>query len=375
MLGLFGDLADKLFKDNSEKNQKDNKILSKQIHDIGEEESKYASKYRDPIEAFKEKKLLSKLEKDNDKDSDVGKGGYPEGLDKKDRNAWDVWYWLTTHDYSKAAAAGILGNMKEESGVTPDKEQMSGPAYGLVQWDGSTEGYSGRDYVKKLLKDAGISGDYTKLEVQMELIDVGVGGKGSSKKGNRWQGTSPVSASEFKKLSSPEKAANVFERNFERPAAAHPTREKYAREYYDKFKDLKASSDGGGGGGNLDDKQKKLMKELEKHLGVSYVWGGRTPSVGFDCSGLCQYVYKTALDFDPGPTTIPQESCGKGVSMDKLQAGDLVFWGVHGASHHVAMMTSSSAYIQAPKPGDVVRRTKISEYTPKFAVRPKPMAK
>ena len=59
----------------------------------------------------------------------------------------------------------------------------------------------------------------------------------------QWLGqVSPLTVDEFKVVSSPKTAAYAFELNFERPAAAHPERQTYAQVWYDKFKDLKAST-------------------------------------------------------------------------------------------------------------------------------------
>ncbi|MDH5055848.1 phage tail spike protein, partial [Enterococcus faecalis] len=96
--------------------------------------------------------------------SGAGTGGYPpEVTSDADKFAWDLWSYLLANGYSKAAAAGILGNVQGEVGssMNPDTEQIGGPAYGWVQWDGSAyplvgaPTWNGREYVQRLIAAAG----------------------------------------------------------------------------------------------------------------------------------------------------------------------------------------------------------------------------
>jgi peptidoglycan DL-endopeptidase CwlO len=92
----------------------------------------------------------------------------------------------------------------------------------------------------------------------------------------------------------------------------------------------------------------------ESQLGVPYVWGGETPGVGFDCSGLTQWSWAQAgvslprtaqAQFD----AIPQ------VSLSALEPGDLLFWGDDtGDIYHVAMYVGGGDVIQAPETGETV---------------------
>ncbi len=174
-----------------------------------------------------------------------GTGGYPpEVTSDADKFAWDLWSYLLANGYSKAAAAGILGNVQGEVGpnMNPDTEQNGGPGYGWVQWDGSAyplvgaPTWNGREYVQRLIAAAGIKQDYRTSLAQAQLINWCMFN-------GQWLGqVSPLTVDEFKVVSSPKTAAYAFELNFERPAAAHPERQTYAQAWYDKFKDLKAST-------------------------------------------------------------------------------------------------------------------------------------
>ncbi|EPA8158444.1 phage tail spike protein, partial [Enterococcus hirae] len=63
----------------------------------------------------------------------------PQLTTEAEKRAWKIWTMLKARGYSEYAAAGILGNIQGEVGASmnPDTEQLGGPAYGIVQWDGS----------------------------------------------------------------------------------------------------------------------------------------------------------------------------------------------------------------------------------------------
>ncbi|EOV3185367.1 phage tail spike protein [Enterococcus faecalis] len=161
----------------------------------------------------------------------------PELTTEKEKNAWAVWQFLKSKGYSEQAAAGILGNMDQESGIMPDiDEGGGGPGYGLVQWTSPIAGESGRAYVQRLLAQAGISGDYRNITTQLKLLD--------------WHmhngqyipsAAYPYSVAEFKALTDIGTATMTFEANFERPAVTHPERIPMAQYWYNLLKDLKPS--------------------------------------------------------------------------------------------------------------------------------------
>ncbi|WP_373738878.1 phage tail spike protein [Jeotgalibaca porci] len=174
-------------------------------------------------------------------------GTYPPGVTSSaDKFAWQAWAILIGKGYSKQAAAGILGNIQGEVGpaMNPDMSQVGGPAYGAVQWDGSayplvgSPTWDGREYVQRLMGAAGITKDYTTMSAQMDLLDWCM-------YNGQWIGAvNPTTVAGFKAISDVAQAAHAFERNFERPAVAHPEREGWAVDWYNKFKDLEISTGG-----------------------------------------------------------------------------------------------------------------------------------
>lgn len=62
-----------------------------------------------------------------------------------------------------------------------------------------------------------------------------------------------------------------------------------------------------------------------QYLGYKYVSGGAKPSTGFDCSGLCYYVYNQ-FGYNIGRTSSQQLKTGTYVSWADLQPGDVVLF-------------------------------------------------
>jgi peptidoglycan DL-endopeptidase CwlO len=94
-----------------------------------------------------------------------------------------------------------------------------------------------------------------------------------------------------------------------------------------------------------------------RYLGIPYVWGGMSPSQGFDCSGLVSYVY-AQIGISLPHHAAAQYNYGVPVSRDDLQPGDLVFFNGLG---HMGMYIGAGQFIHAPHTGDVVKISSLYE--------------
>ena len=94
-----------------------------------------------------------------------------------------------------------------------------------------------------------------------------------------------------------------------------------------------------------------------RYLGVPYKWGGASPSSGFDCSGLTAYVF-AQIGVSLPHYAAAQYGLGHAVSKSELQAGDLVFFRGLG---HMGMYIGGGNFIHAPRTGDVVKISSLSE--------------
>jgi cell wall-associated NlpC family hydrolase len=93
----------------------------------------------------------------------------------------------------------------------------------------------------------------------------------------------------------------------------------------------------------------EAVRNALTQLGVPYAWGGTTPGVGLDCSGLTQWAYAEAgLNL---PRLAQDQDVGAAVAAGDLRPGDLAVW-----DGHVAMIVGNGQMIEA---GDPVRLSPI----------------
>ncbi len=91
-----------------------------------------------------------------------------------------------------------------------------------------------------------------------------------------------------------------------------------------------------------------LIETAKRYLGVPYVYGGSSPSTGFDCSGFVQYVFRQH-GISLNRTAAQQHQYdGVAVSRANLLPGDLLFFSNSGGSvDHVGMYIGDNQMIHA----------------------------
>ena len=112
-------------------------------------------------------------------------------------------------------------------------------------------------------------------------------------------------------------------------------------------------------------KGQELANIALQYVGYSYVYGGASPRVGFDCSGLVQYAC-AQLGYSVNRTASAQLQNGVTVSWDELAPGDLVFFKKPGSTTskpvtHVGMYIGSGQFVHASDYGVGVIVSNLSD--------------
>lgn len=108
-----------------------------------------------------------------------------------------------------------------------------------------------------------------------------------------------------------------------------------------------------------------VLDRLENQLGKPYLWGGNSPTDGFDCSGLVFYAFNHVLD-----RKLPRTANGmfrdnglKSVRRSSLKQGDLVFFNINQrpGADHVGVYLGDGRFIEAPRTGLKIRISQLTD--------------
>lgn len=94
----------------------------------------------------------------------------------------------------------------------------------------------------------------------------------------------------------------------------------------------------------------KVVAYAKTFTGIPYVYGGNSPSQGFDCSGFVKYVFAN-FGVNLPRTSYSQMNVGTPVTRDELMPGDLV---VFRGGGHVGIYCGDNMYIHAPQTGRTI---------------------
>ena len=90
----------------------------------------------------------------------------------------------------------------------------------------------------------------------------------------------------------------------------------------------------------------QIVDYARQFLGNPYVYGGTSLTNGTDCSGFVQSIY-AHFGYSLPRTCTTQSVCGRGVSVDELQPGDLVIYSSYGEIQHIAIYSGNGNTIHA----------------------------
>ena len=265
--------------------------------------------------------------------------------------AEQVWNYFISAGFTPEATAGVMGNLYQESHLDPTAIQNggAGPAAGICQME-TYQNYNSRwGQMAKLAESRGK--DWTDLSSQLDFMlsdmpsqfDAYTGKSPHYYSNGEWcWWPEKMTLESYKSLTDVNKATEIFERVFERGSVTRMS-ERYesANLYYDMYKNMTPGTD----------VQQKIVNAAYSQLGVDYVWGGTTPNVGLDCSGLTQYCYAQAGISIPRTS---QEQSAKGKVVTNPEPGDIC---VSNNAGHVAIYIGNGQMIEAP---DVGQQVKVS---------------
>ena len=106
-----------------------------------------------------------------------------------------------------------------------------------------------------------------------------------------------------------------------------------------------------------------VVNAAKSLLGSRYVYGGASPSTGFDCSGFVHYVY-SLFGKNLGRSTTAILYDGRAVSRENMQPGDIIVWSTmsNNSPTHVSIYVGGGTMIHAANPRKGVISTSVSQW-------------
>ena len=91
-------------------------------------------------------------------------------------------------------------------------------------------------------------------------------------------------------------------------------------------------------------------------IDTGYLFGGKNPEAGLDCSGMVSFIYDKAAGLEVRGSAADIARRGQSIARDDLRPGDLVFFNTLGRSFsHVGVYIGNDRFVHAPSSGGRVR--------------------
>ncbi|MFC5652355.1 C40 family peptidase [Paenibacillus solisilvae] len=116
--------------------------------------------------------------------------------------------------------------------------------------------------------------------------------------------------------------------------------------------------------------KQQLVRETYSYTGTPYVWGGSSPSTGFDCSGFVYFMFTTFGIPQARTTSANLYTQGIAINKSLLRPGDLVFFKSinTGMINHVGFYIGNGSFISAiSSKGIYVQPLDNSYWGPRYA--------
>lgn len=106
----------------------------------------------------------------------------------------------------------------------------------------------------------------------------------------------------------------------------------------------------------------------QQYVGYNYVWGGKSPETGFDCSGLVYYVYQQ-FGYELNRTAAAQAGDGTHVDASELEPGDVLCFYKGSTIGHAGIYVGDGNYVHAQDSATGVVVSPLSERKGGFEAR------
>lgn len=111
----------------------------------------------------------------------------------------------------------------------------------------------------------------------------------------------------------------------------------------------------------INDSGREIVMYAMGLIDVGYVFGGKNPEAGLDCSGMVSFIYRNAVNIDLRGSAADIAKHGHAIGRAELQVGDLVFFNTMNRPYsHVGIYIGDGRFVHAPSSRGRIRIESLS---------------